>query len=146
MTVRYFRLLVIASFVVNLVSAGVDFGFPSLLPEAFHQAQRAQDFAFSMPRKFFLSTLGVIALFASLASYYGLYMLRPWAPRLSLIYTALLLFFYVSGGTLAQSGLTNAAAYLASYLWGAVVILAITTPFSAQFQGRDVFQAPAPTD
>ena len=136
MTVRNFRLLLVASLVVGVFGGGVDLAFSELLPEEFHRAQEENDSALPTPHLFLLGALGVVSLFALLACYYGLYMLRPWAPRLSLLATALGLLLVLTSGAYAQSGIAIAASYLASYLWGAVVLVAFLPPFSEQFRRR----------
>jgi len=137
MTIRNFRLLLTASLVVGVLGGGVDFAFPSLVPEVFRHAQEANDAAMSTQKIFFLATSFVVLLAMLLPCLYGLYMLRPWAPRLALLVTLLTTFGVVASGTYAQSGLAIAASYLASYLWGAVLVLACGTPFSTRFQRND---------
>lgn len=137
MTIRNFRLLLTVSLVVGILGGGVDFAFPALVPEAFRHAQEANDAAMSTPQIYFLATLFVILVAMLLPCLYGLYMLRPWAPRLSLLVTLLTVFGALASGTYAQSGLAIAASYLASYLWGAVLVLACCTPFSTKFQRND---------
>lgn len=136
MTIRYFRFLLIASLLTGIVGGSVDLAFPALLPDAFRQAQEAQD-AQSTSLIAFLGIASLVLLVVFPACFYGLYMFRPWAPRLSLLCTALMLPILLAGGPFAQSGLTIAASYLSSYLWGAVLILAFCPPFSGQFQRQD---------
>lgn len=138
MTIRNFRLLLTASLVVGILGGGVDFAFPTLVPEAFRHAQVANDAAMPTPQIFLLGTLFVLFLAMLLPCLYGLYMLRPWAPRLALVVTLLTVFGAMASGTIAQSGLAIAASYLASYLWGAALVLACCTPFSTKFQRNDV--------
>ena len=136
MTVRHFRLLVVASLVLGVLGGFIDLSFPGLLPDGFHRAQEANDSAVSGLRLALLGLLGAATLFVLLACSYGLYMLRPWAPRLSLLATVLGLLLVLISGAYAQSGLAIAVSYLASYSWGAVVLVAFLPPFSEQFRRR----------
>jgi len=137
MTVGYFRLLVIVSLIIGIIGGAVDLAFPVLVPTAFHQAQELHDSARSTARIFFIAGAGFVLLLLLLPCFYGLYMLRPWAPRLSLIFSALALVVVVIAGTYAQSGLAIAMSYLGSYLWGAVLVIALCPPFNAHFKRRD---------
>ena len=137
MTISLYRALLVASLVVGVVSAALDPLFPGLLPEQFHAAQASQDEALSTPRLLALSALGVVALVLYVASLYGLYRFRPWAPRIALIGTAFTLVIFPLSGAFAQSGFAVAASYLASYMWGAAVVLAYVPPLSAQFSPHD---------
>lgn len=137
MTIQYFRLLLVTSIVIGLIGGCIDQVFPALLSETFHQAQEAHYTTFSMPHILFLGGSGVVLLLSSIATFYGLYMLKPWAPRLSLFITVMALLFSGVAGTYAQSGIAIAVSYLASYLWGAVLVFAFFSPFSAQFQPRN---------
>ena len=87
MTVQRFRLLLISSLIVAVIAGCIDFVFPSLMPDAFHQAQQAHESSLSMVRILSHGVLGIIFLCLTLASIYGLYMLRSWAPRLALAVT-----------------------------------------------------------
>jgi Na+-driven multidrug efflux pump len=132
MTVQYFRLLLIVSVIIGVIGGGIDLVFPELLTEVFHEAQAeyAQYETFSTWFLLFITAAVVTAI----VSFYGLYRLRPWAPRFSLVSTLLGLLFVVCSGPSAQSGIAVAACYLSSYMWGALIVLAFSAPFNAHFQ------------
>ncbi|WP_076592111.1 hypothetical protein [Herminiimonas arsenitoxidans] len=136
MTVQYFRLLLIVSFVIGVIGGGIDLVFPELLPEKFHEAQGqyAQYDTFSTSFLLFLIGSAIAIFVVAIVSFYGLYRLRPWAPRLSLVFTSLALLFLVFAGPSAQSGIAVAACYLSSYIWGAVIVFAFFAPFNAHFR------------
>ena len=137
MTVAQYRLLLIV-FLITGVSGGVlDLVFPGLLPEAFQEAQRAHDDALSTSRMtvFLIAALATLGL--GVASTYGLFALRPWAPRLALMTTALAVVIWPLSGPMTESGVAAALNYLSSYLWGAAVVLANVPPLNAVFQRRD---------
>lgn len=138
MTVQYFRFLLIASFVIGVFSGGVDFVFPELLSETYKEAIDAHYLAFSTQRWLFLGCSMAALFFTVIASYYGLYRLRPWAPRLSLVSTALGLIVVLAAGTSTLSGLATAASYLSSYIWGIVLALVFFTPFNAHFRRDNI--------
>lgn len=137
MTTSLYRALVVASLVVGVASAALDYVFPSLLSEQLRAAQASQLTEMSTPRLLAFLLLASIALVLYIASMYGLYRFRPWAPRIALICTAVVLVIPPLGGASAQSGVAIAAAYLSSYLWGAAIALAYVSPISARFSRRD---------
>lgn len=134
MTTSQYRLLLIASIVTGIVGGAVDFVFPQLLPEGLLELQNAHDEALSTSRLLLASLLGIAGFVFYVASVYGLFRFRPWAPRLSIFGTALLLCAVPFLGAMAQSGLATSISYLASYLWGAVMVLANTASASAHFK------------
>jgi hypothetical protein len=137
MTIGRFRFFLVASLVLGLFGALIDFVFPALIPEDFHYAHAQQNQAlFTAPLTDILTGMLVILLGMLLVCVYGLYTLRPWAPRLSVGSTLLALVIEVFLGTYALSGLAFLFTNLSSYLWGAVLILANCPPFNARFQGR----------
>jgi hypothetical protein len=137
-TLQTFRLLLIASLVVGLGSGFADMVFPELLPEAFHQTQAEHDADWepnlSLPHVVLLGVLLVATVLSFIAGFYGLYRLRDWAPRVALLSTVLGVVLVMSSGPMAQSPLAVATAYLSSYLWGAVLVLAHLPAYRARFQ------------
>lgn len=134
MTVQYFRLLLIASVVIGVIGGGMGSVFPELLPEELYDAQVRHYNAVSAPFSLFLIGLLIAIFVVAILSFYGLYLLRPWAPRLSLVLTSLALLFPVLAGPAVQSGIAAAMCYLSSYLWGAVIMCAFSAPFNAHFR------------
>lgn len=85
--------------------------------------------------------LGALLYFASL---YGLYRFRSWASRVAVAGTALILIACSVAGTSAQSGVAASLSYLASYLWGAVLVLSYAPSFKDQFlRSADSLERPA---
>ena len=144
MTRTNFRLLLIASLIVSLLGGIVDFLIPGLVPEAFHTAQKADDRSLSIARVLAGLAVALIGAVLYFASVYGLYRFRSWAPRIAVAGTVLILLACPLFGTFAQSGLAVALSYLASYLWGAVVILGYTSGFREQFPRSVDSQAVSP--
>ncbi len=81
--------------------------------------------------------MGIIVVILLFVSIYGLFRFRSWAPRLSVIATALSLFCWPFSGAYAQSGLAFSISFLASYLWGAVIVLAFVQPLKKEFSDRE---------
>ena len=134
MTIAQYRLLLIAFVVLGIAGGALDLVFPALLPEEFQVAQMHQDDGLSTGRTFIFTILGVCTVVFGIASTYGLYQIRPWAPRLALVTTVLAVLVWPVGGAFAQSGAAMALNFLASYLWGAAVVLAHLPPLNSMFE------------
>src|SRR5258708_27494685 len=111
MSATQYRLLLVASILVGIVGSALDFVFPSLIPEAFHAAQLAQDEALIAQGFMWPSIFSVVSLLLFIASVYGLYCFRWWAPRLSVIATLAALVIWPLSGAIAQSGPAVAICY-----------------------------------
>ena len=138
MTRSHFRLLLILSLVVGLAGGFIDLVIPSLIPESFRAAQEVEDGTASMFQLLLSLAVALPALFVYLASLFGLYQFRPWAPRVAIVGTALTLVVFPLVGAHTQSGLAQSLSYLASYLWGAVLLFACTSPGNAWFAAYSV--------
>jgi hypothetical protein len=136
-TIAQYRLLLTAFLVLGIAGGALDLVFPSLLPEEFRVAQTQHDDALSTGRTFIFTILGICTLAFGIASIYGLYRIRPWAPRVALVTTVLAVLVWPFGGAFAQSGAAVGLNFLASYLWGAVVVLAYVPPLNSMFERRD---------
>ena len=136
-TQSHFRVLLILSLVVGLAGGFLDLVIPSLIPESFHAAQEVGDGTASMPQLLLSLAVAVPALLIYIASLFGLYQFRPWAPRVAIVGTALTLVVFPLVGAHTQSGLAQSLSYLASYLWGAVLLLACTSTSSAWFAAHN---------
>ena len=67
----------------------------------------------------------------ALVCYVGLFRLRPWAPRLALVISALELQLLAFMGA---DALSLVASRLAAYLWGAVLVLPFLPPLNQVFR------------
>ena len=123
MSRTHFRLLIIASVVVGLVGSFVDLLVPTLVPDAYQAAQKTEEDSMSLTRLLAALAVALPGLSFYFASVYGLYRFRSWAPRIAVVGTALILLAYPLFGTFAQSGVAVSLSYLASYLWGALLVL-----------------------
>lgn len=137
MTINRYRALIIAFVVFGLLGGALDLIFPALVPAEFRQLQGVHDNSLSTMNLLLFGGLGVLGGIIALVSTYGLFRLRTWAPRLAVIGTVLALACWPFAGAYTQSGLAIAISFIASYLWGAIVVLAYVGPLSAQFNRRD---------
>jgi hypothetical protein len=137
MTTSHYRALIIAFVFFGLLGGALDLIFPALIPAEFRQLQEAHDNALSTMNILLFAGLGLVGGVCALVSTYGLFRFRPWAPRLAIWGTILALACWPFAGAYAQSGLAIATSFLASYLWGAIVVLAYVGPMSVQFNRRD---------
>ena len=140
MSVSHYRILLIVSLILGLVGVFLDDVFPQLLSPAFVAAQETQDtqLAETGTMALVLWIVATVALFiAGVASTVGLYLFRPWAPRLALI-TTILAFATVPAlgimGTVAQSGMATTFTGISNALWGAVLALVYFSPLKARFE------------
>jgi len=132
-----FRTLLALSIVFGIIGGAIDFLFPSLLAESFWEAQKAHDESRAQSQTIFFGVAGLATLVLFFAAAYGLYAFRPWAPRLAALATGAALALAVGAGALAQSGWAIALSHLASYLWGAVLLLAFFSPISENFKQHE---------
>ena len=137
MTINRYRALIIAFVISGLLGGALDIVFPALVPAEFRQLQEVHDNSLSTMNLLLFGGLGVVGGILAFVSTYGLFRLRPWAPRLAVLGTVLALACWPFAGAYAQSGLAIATSFLASYLWGALVVLAYVGPISVQFNRRD---------
>ena len=134
MTVALYRKLLIASFVASAWGVLIDVIFPSLVSDNLRNAHDQPGSALQVAIWFCLSLIGGSCAFVSL---FGLYGFRPWAPRLALFGTAVTVVALLFTGTNVQSGPALAISVLASYLWSAVVVLAMVDPMKSRFVRRN---------
>lgn len=137
MTVRHFRLLLTASLLISIFAGCLDLLFPALLPESIRQAAEAESLLISTPRVIAMGILATVLVALMVVVYYGLYRLRPWAPKWALWSTILSFPLVIFGDTVIQSGFASVALYVASYCWGAVLTLVFLPPFSHQFKRKE---------
>ena len=133
MTPTQFRTLLIAAVALGLLGAFVDVLFPTLVEEAFQQAQQTVDEKTSRTRLLVTVAVAIPVLVVYLVSLFGLFKFRSWAPRVSIAGTLLTVLVWPLFGTMAMSGLSLAISYFASYLWGAVLLAAYTPTIRQHF-------------
>lgn len=141
MTVRQFRVFLTVGLMLGLFGAFADTVFPQLTPELIVQASDAQHaeemkklHGASLPASLGWLVLLIVFLLSFVSGAVGLYLLKPWAPRIALFSTVL---GYLSMPILpyvTQSGLAYSANALSGTMWGAVLALAFLTPFNAHFK------------
>lgn len=126
--VTQFRLLLASSVVSALIGAGIDLALPGLVPPDLTSAKEIQDQGMSDAYVLGLAAALVIAFVPTVASIYGLFRLRSWAPKWAFVSTVLGLVFIAFDIASVQSGLAMAFMYLSSYMWGAVLLACYCKP------------------
>ena len=121
------------SLLLGALGGFLDLVVPSLLPDALRIAQEEYDASVPTPSLLIGLVFGLPGAGLALVSTYGLYRFRRWAPRLAVIGTALTVLAWPALGFSGQSGLAVALSYLASYLWGGVVMLSYVAPYRSWF-------------
>ena len=128
MSLTQYRFLIAVSVVSLILSAVVDLLFTDLLPPAFAEALLQQD-AIRMNSEWFLlyAICTIVILILGAVSTVGLYLLRNWAPKLSLIVTLISLPFGLCM-ELAMSGLAATLFIISCMAWGAILAIAFFAP------------------
>jgi membrane-bound metal-dependent hydrolase YbcI (DUF457 family) len=134
MTGRQFRILLIAAILVGIIGALIDLVIPSLVPESLLKAQELEDNSLLDAHLLSIGGTVIALLIASIAATVGLYRFRPWAPRFTLVTTALTLLLTPFLGAFTQSGVAVALMELSSMLWGAVLSVAYFSPLANRFK------------
>lgn len=126
--ITQFRLLLASSVASALIGAGIDLALPGLVPPDLASAKEVQDQGLSDAYVFGLAAALVIAFVPTVASIYGLFRLRSWAPKWTFVSTVLGLVVSAFDIASVQSGLAMAFLYLASYMWGAILLICCSKP------------------
>lgn len=131
MSIKAFRVLLVAHLVALLASGGVDF-IPGAIPAALEQAY------LDLPQPIIvghvvLLVLALPLLVAWLAGIVGLFLMKRWARGLSLYLTLLGLLMYPVLGPSIASGWNSALSELSALLWGAALACAYFSPLAEAF-------------
>ncbi|WP_298207492.1 hypothetical protein [Acidovorax sp.] len=133
MTKSHYQAVLLSSLILGFMGVAVDFAVPSQIPEGIRNAESAHFAEMSLPRLLFGVTLSLTSIALVLVATYGLYRFRHWAPRLAVLGTATSLLAGLAGGLYVQSGIAAILTFVASYAWGASVVLAYAQPYRAWF-------------
>jgi ABC-type multidrug transport system fused ATPase/permease subunit len=94
MTPTQFRYTLAAYIVLGIIGGSFDLVFPSAIPEALSNAQETNDANLSTTSLILVALLGIVVIVGGITSFVGLYLFRPWSPRLAVIVTVLTLFVW----------------------------------------------------
>lgn len=134
MTLRTYRFLLVGSLVLGFVSFLFDALFPSAILTVILQAKlAAQVGSHSIAFTLFRGGAALLLIVGYITSFVGLYLLRPWAPRFTLVITALGIFVLSPSSVSASSGWADAFAELSSMLLGAVLAITYFSSLSEHF-------------
>jgi len=125
--------MLVASFVLALIGGGVDLVISSLIPEPLIQAQAANEADASLFTLVFIVLIGLVATVCTLAAYYGLFVFKPWAPRIAVIGTLLSLLLWPAFGANVYSGWSFALIELSNLIWGATIAAVYLSPLKEKF-------------
>jgi len=133
MTPTIFRWMLAASFVLAMLGGGIDLVITSLVPEALSSVQAASDAEMPDWRLLLVVIIGLAATVSTLAAYYGLFVFKPWAPRLAIIGTVLSLPLWPMFGVNISSGWSLALTEASNLLWGAAIATAHFSELKEKF-------------
>ena len=133
MTTLQFRLLLIASLVTGITAGFFDFVFPSTIPESFMQAQAAYDAKQSTTSLIYLLVTCLVGVAGLISTFIGLFRFRPWAPRIAVFTTLILVLAYPAMGVTVSSGWASALTELSSYIWGFILAVVYYSPIKEKF-------------
>ena len=128
-----FRGAIIASLVLALLAGVIDVVLPGLIDPGIAAAQEAAPVSPLLESWWVLGALTLL-LGAWLAASIGLALFRPWAPRLALATSVLLVAATLPLGASVSSSLAAALAEVATALWGAVLAAAYFSPLKQRFE------------
>lgn len=133
MTPKQFRDILIAYLFLSIFAGTFDHFFSALIPEALLQAQNASEANRSAVSLIFVALLSTIAVVGGIVSVAGLYLFRPWAPRLAVVVTVLALFIWPFQGVCISSGYSIVLSSLSTTLWGIILASAYFSPLKERF-------------
>lgn len=132
MTRNLFRLLLLLSLSLCIVSAVMDMLFPNLISPAITAAVENEALPPITESAWFV-TVAITLVIASIICTIGLFFFRRWA-RIGALYTTVLFFgAYPIFGASVMSGWASALNEASLILWGAVLAVAYFSPIQDQF-------------
>ncbi len=133
MSTTQFRYILIAYLSLAIFSGEFNLVFPSAIPEALAHVQQSSYANLSPLSRWILAILGYLSLVGGIASTLGLFLFRPWAPRLAIVITILALFISPLLGIRVVSGWQEVLSSVSTTLWGAILALAYFSPLKGCF-------------
>jgi urea transporter len=133
MSPSQFRYILATYIFLGIFGGLFDFLFPSAIPEALAHAQNINDSNLTNTSCIFLVIVGVPLLLSLIAAIIGLFLFRPWAPRLAVIATVLSLFISPILGVNVLSGWSYLIDQIATILWGGILVLVYFAPLKEHF-------------
>src|SRR5215210_6454370 len=123
MSPTVFRFIVVLSLMLPLGALGVDFMFPSLIPQGLAKAVEADPIPSALEHGWFIAVTASLVV-AALAGAGGMLLFKRWARTLSLWSTVLFLLVYPFAGSTVESGMAASMNEASSMLWGAALAVA----------------------
>jgi urea transporter len=123
MSIRIYRLLILASIAIAIGGGLIDILSPSALPQVLSYAMDEYSSTLSESYFLYIGIACMALLLIGAISTIGLYFFRPWAPLLAVFTTVIAYPVTVLLGPAVASGWAIAFLDLSSMLWGAVLAL-----------------------
>jgi len=142
---QFFRLCIVGSIVLEVCGGVVDLVFPTLVPEPLRHAQDAIAGDDLRLQDYVLLGIGVPIAITFIASAIGMYIFRPWAPRVALYVTLGSLMLYLFLDADVSSPASALLSYTSAVLWGIVLAMAFLPPVNARFQQLPANSSMQPT-
>jgi hypothetical protein len=133
MSKSLFRSILVASVILGLVGGLCDLVFPELVPLPLHQAEGALLRSASPLFAIGVGACAVLLIVVVIISTIGLFLFRPWAPRLAVIAYFMSLPFYPAIGYSLHSGWATALGEFSTMLWGGILALVYYSPIKDWF-------------
>ena len=133
-----FRALIVASVVIGVLGACVDFLVPELLPPVLEDAYDAYATAEELSIPFILALAGfaVALVIGGVAGTIGLFLFKSWSRQLSLWLSVLATLTYPFLGPGVYSGWATMLTETSMMLWGAVLAMAYFSEVKVRFNRK----------
>ncbi len=133
MTQSLFRSLLVANVVLSLVGGICDLVFPELVPASLRDADDA--LLDSLSRQFAITVAAgaTFIVVVQIVATIGLFLFRPWAPRIAVIASLLVLAILPVVRYSLHSGWATAVLDLSNMLWGGILALVYYSPIKDWF-------------
>ena len=136
MTPKLFRDLLIAYLVLSMFSVALNQVFGNLMPEAILHARHDSYKNLSPLSINSILFFSLVAFVGGIVSVIGLYLFRPWAPRLAVIVTVLALFIWPIQGFNVSTGYSTVLSSLSTTIWGAILAIVYFSPLKERFSAN----------
>ena len=136
MTPKLFRDLLIAYLILSIFSVMLNQVFSALIPEDILHARHDYYENLSALSKISALSFSLVSFMGGIVSVIGLYLFRPWAPRLAVIITILTFFIWPIQGIIVATGYSPVLSSLSTTVWGAILAIVYFSPLKERFSAN----------